>query len=328
MRACRLVPFIIAVASLLVPLASQAQGRDKYPSRPITMIVPYLAGGSGDLLARMVGQHLTQRSGQTVIVENRVGAGGTIGAAAVAKAAPDGYTLLFTSQGPLTINPFLLKSIPYDGATAFAPISVVVEAPNVLVVNPQMPVSSLKELIAYGKQNPAAMTFATQGVGNTGHITGLIVNQQTGMKLAHIPYKGYPPMYVDVAASRVGMMIADTLLVVPHVRSKELKPIAIAAEKRSSVLPEVPTFKESGYPEIVSGPWFAMLAPAGTPMEVRRYLSNQVKEILKIPAVAERMKELGAEPRGTSPEEFEAFYKAEYKRMGDIITSAGIKTDQ
>jgi tripartite-type tricarboxylate transporter receptor subunit TctC len=312
---------------LLIVPASQAQTRDKYPSRPVTMIVPYLAGGSGDLLARMIGQHLTQRTGQTIIVENRVGAGGTIGAAAVAKAAPDGYTLLFTSQGPLTINPFIMKSIPYDGATAFAPITVVVDAPNVLVVNPQMPVHSIKELIAYGKQNPAAMTFATQGVGNTGHITGLMINQQTGMKLAHVPYKGYPPMYVDVAASRVGMMIADTLLVVPHVKSKELIPLAVAAEKRSSVLPDVPTFRESGI-DIVSGPWFAMLAPAGTPIEVRRFLANQVKEILKIPAVAERMKELGAEPRGSSPEEFEAFYKAEYKKMGEVISSAGIKMEQ
>jgi tripartite-type tricarboxylate transporter receptor subunit TctC len=328
MRVSRIGSVIVGIAVAMVSVGSHAQNREKYPSKPVTVIVPYLAGGSGDLLARMIGNHLTERMGQPFVIKNREGAGGTIGANVVAKAPPDGYTLLFTSQGPLTINPFIMKSIPYDGATAFAPISVVVEAPNVLVVNPQLPVRTLKELIAYGKQNPAAMTFATQGVGNTGHITGLMINQSTGLKLAHVPYKGYPPMYLDVAASRVGSMIADTLLVVRHIRSKELMPIAIAAENRSSVLPDVPTFKESGYPEIVSGPWFAMLAPAGTPIEIRRQLASQIREILKLPAVAERLKDLGAEAKGSTPEEFDAFYKAEYKKMGQIISTAGIKVDE
>jgi tripartite-type tricarboxylate transporter receptor subunit TctC len=319
----------VLLAVMVSSLACQAvaQQKEHYPTKPIRMVVPFLPGGAVDIMARLIGQHLGERFGQPVIVDNRAGAGGTIGADLVAKSAADGHTLLFTAQGPLVMNPFLMKKLPYDAQTAFAPVSVVAEAPNVLAVSPAMPVRTVREFVAYGKQHPDKMTFATQGLGTTGHVTGVMMNQRMGLALIHVPYKGFPSMFTDVVSNRVGMLLTDTFNVVPRVRSKELVAIAVAANKRSSVLPDVPTFAESGYPDVVAGPWFSIVAPAGTPMQIRKRLATEVAEILKLPAVAAKFKDLGSETRGSTPEQFEVFLKAEYKRWGDTIRTGGITID-
>jgi tripartite-type tricarboxylate transporter receptor subunit TctC len=311
------------LASISVSVAAQ---ETPYPSKPIRIVVPFQAGGAIDIMARQIGQHLAERYGQSVVVDNRAGAGGTMGADTVAKAAPDGYTLLFTAQGPLVLNPFLMKKLPYDAATAFAPISVVAQAPNVVAINPALPPRTLAEFVAYGKAHPDKMTFATQGLGTTGHIGGVLIGNATGLALTHVPYKGFPGMFTDVVSGRVGMMITDTFNVVPRVRSGELVAIAVSADKRSSVLPEVQTFAEGGYPGVVAGPWFSLVAPAGTPMAIRERLAGDIAQILKLPAVVSQLNNLGADPIGSSPREFEAFYKSEYKRWGDIIRAAGITT--
>ena len=325
MKATRLVLAALACIPMLGSMGSAvAQAKDAYPVRPVRIIVPFLAGGAVDLVARILGQGLSARLGQNFVVDNRGGAGGTIGADAVAKAAPDGHTLLFTAQGPLVINPFLMKQLPYDPQTAFAPISVVVEAPNVLTVHPPAPFGTVSEFVAYGKANPQSMTFGSQGVGTTGHITGGMITQQTGVQLTHIPYKGFPPMLTDVLGGRVLMMLTDTVNVVPRIKAKELVAVAVAGEKRSTVLPDVPTFAESGYPGIVAGPWFSLLAPAGTPMELRDRLAAEVRRILATPEVASQLTTLGVEVRGTTPQQFETFLKSEYERWGDAIRASGI----
>lgn len=310
----------------LCAFGAQAQNKDTWPSKPIRFVVPFAAGGSIDVLARLMGRQLEARLGQPFIVENRTGAGGTVGAGFVARAPADGYTFLFTAQGPLVLNPFLMKHLPYNAETAFAPVTVVAEAPNVLVANQEFPVSNFADLRTFARSNPDKMTFATQGVGTTGHVTGELINQQTGIGLTHVAYQGFPPALTDVLAGRVGMMIADTINLLPRIRSGQLRPIAVASAKRSSVLPEVPTFAEAGYPEIVSGPWFAVLAPAGTSIEIRRKLADEMRHVVGQRDVQERLKELGVESRGPTPEQFDSYLRAEYKRWGTVIHKAGITT--
>lgn len=319
---------IISIAAVLMAtcgaMDAQAQGKDVWPSKPIRFVVPFAAGGSIDVLARLMGRHLETRLGQSIVVENRTGAGGTVGADFVARAPADGYTFLFTAQGPLVLNPFLMKRLPYNAEAAFAPVTVVAEAPNVLVTNQAFPVANFSELRGFAKANPDKMTFGTQGVGTTGHVTGELINQQTGINLTHVAYQGFPPALTDVLAGRVGMMIADTINLLPRIRSGQLRPIAVASAKRSSVLPEVPTFAEAGYPEIVSGPWFAVLAPAGTKLEFRRKLSEEMRYVLAQRDVQEKLTELGVESRGSSPEQFDSYLKSEFKRWGSVIQKAGI----
>ena len=318
-----------AVVATAFAFAAQAQPRDAaWPSKPIRFVIPFAAGGSIDVVARLMGRHLEGRLGQNVVVENRPGAGGTVGADLVARAAADGHTFLFTAQGPLVLNPFLMKRLPYNAETAFAPVTLVAEAPNLLVTNQAFPVANFSDLLAFAKSNPDKMTFGTQGVGTTGHVTGELINQLTGLGLTHVAYQGFPPALTDVLAGRVGMMIGDTINLVPRIRSGQLRPIAIASARRSTVLPQVPTFAEAGHPEIVSGPWFAVLAPAGTGIEIRRKLSDEMRQILNQGEVQEKLKELGVESRGMTPEEFDTYLKAEYKRWGGVIRKAGITLDK
>jgi len=321
MRAATRLAYALATAMLL---ATAAHAQALYPAKPIKIVVPFLAGGSIDLLIRMLGQYMPVTQEQPFVVENKAGAGGTIGADFVAKSAADGYTLLFTAQGPVTTSPFLMKQMPYDAQTAFAAISIAAEAPNVLIVHEGTPARTVAQLVAYAKASPGKVTYSTPGLGTTAHVTGMLLDQQAGISLVHVLYKGFPPALTDVKAGRVGVMIADTINVLPHLRSKELLPLAVAATTRSSMLPDVPTFAESGYPGIVAGPWFALLAPAGTPMPIRKRLADEIRTALKAPALAQKLKEFGAEPRGFGPEDSEAYLKAEYQRFGAAIRSAGV----
>lgn len=325
MRQLKWIAAAFAIAAATLP--TQAQDRQGYPDRPIKLVVPYGAGGAADIMARLIGMQLGKRLGQPVVVENRVGAGGTIGTDAVARAAPDGYTFLFTPNGPLVVNPFLMKNLPYEPLAAFAPVTLVAEAPNVLAVSPAFPGRTVAEFVAYGKKNPDKMTYATQGVGTTGHITGAMLGKYLGLSMTHVAYKGFPPMYTDLVSNRVSMLITDTFNVVPRVRTGELVPIAVSGKTRSSVLPDVPTFAEAGYPEVVAGPWFSIVAPAGTPGLIRSRVAAEIAGILKLPPVARKFTELGTEVRSLDPQEFGAFLRSEHKRWGDVIRAAGITTD-
>jgi tripartite-type tricarboxylate transporter receptor subunit TctC len=321
--------FIRGVATLAAagvagfPFSSIAQSN--YPSKPIRVIVPFLAGGSIDLIIRLMNEKLGERLGQPMIVENRAGAGGMLGANVVAKSDPDGYTLLFSVQGPIATTPFLIKDIPYDARTAFAPVSMVTLMPNVLLVHPSLPVKTLREFIDYAKANPGKLTYGSQGIGTTGHLTGAMVNQYVGINLVHVPYKGFPPLLADVKTGRVNMMFVDTVNALPRIRAHELVPLAVSGEQRSSSLPDIPTFREAGYPQIISEPWFAMFAPAGTPLAIRKRVSDEIRVVLKDPKISGRLKDLGVEIKGSTPEELGVAMKKEYDRWGPVIRAAGLR---
>jgi len=299
--------------------------QNTYPSKAVRVVVPFLGGGALDLLARLLSENLSMRLKVPFIVDARAGAGGVIGADYVAKSAPDGYTLLFSVQAPITAAPFLNKQMPYDAQTALSPISIVAIAPNVLIVWPGVSFRTVTEFLAVAKSSPNKLSFASQGQGTTGHITGAMIDQVAGTQLLHVPYKGFPPMLIDVESGRVDMMFADTINAIPRIRSKELVPIAVASERRLDALPDIATFAESGLPTIVSGPMFGMYAPGATPADLVQKLSNEIKAVLKLSLVQTTLRDLGVEIKGTSPEEAQGLLKAEASRTREAVKSAGIQ---
>ena len=313
---------LTAAAAAALPATGAAQA--KYPEKPIRVIVPYLAGGSIDLVMRLIAPEIESRLGGTIVVENKTGAGGTTGSDAVAKAAPDGYTLLFTAQGPIATSVQVLKNVPYDPQSAFAPVSLVLETPNVFIVHSSVPFRSVKDFLAHAKANPGKLTYGSQGIGTTPHLTGAMVSQKLGLDMVHVPYKGFPPLLADVKTGRVNMMFVDTVNALRHVPSQDLLAIAVAGEKRSAALPDVPTFKELGYPEIVAVPYFALYSPQGTPLALRERVAAAVRESLKVPHVAKRLNELGVEVSGAGPAALGERMKGEYATWGELIKQIGL----
>lgn len=319
----RILPALALGLALIAQTPAHAQQpSQQYPHKPVHIVVPFLAGGAVDVVARLMAEGLGKELGQSVVVENRAGAGGTIGADSVAKSAADGYTLLFTAQGPLVINPFLLDKLPYDALGDFAPISIVLEAPNVLAVRPTSEVKQFADM----KAKSVPVTYATQGLGTTGHITGAMIQTASGVEMQHVPYRGFGPMLTDVIGGRVDSLITDTFNVVPRVRSGELRAVAVAAAERSPALPDTPTFSEEGYPTVVAGPWFALVAPAGTPDDVQKTLAAAVHKVSATGELAERIRDLGAISRTTPmPQDAADFVRSEYKRWGDAIQEGGVR---
>jgi tripartite-type tricarboxylate transporter receptor subunit TctC len=320
-HSCRAQALLIACAFLSV----NAWAQSNYPNRPVKVIIPFLSGGALDQMARIVADNLSLRFKQAFVVEARAGAGGVIGTDHVAKSTPDGYTLLFSVQAPITAAPFLNKQLPYDPQTALIPISLVTIAPNVLIAYPGVAFKTAPELLTLAKSAPNKVSFASQGQGTTGHITGAMIDMIAGTKLLHIPYKGFPPMLTDVETGRVDMMFADSINAIPRIKSKELMAIAVASDKRLDVLPDTPTFAEGGLTGIVSGPQFSLFAPANTPIDIINKLSLEIKLILKAPSVVSTLKELGVEIKGTTPEEAKNLLQAEYLRTKDADKAAGIQ---
>jgi len=306
-------------------LAQPVLAQTGYPSKAVRVVVPFLGGGALDQLARLISENLSVRLKVPFIIDTRAGAGGVIGADYVAKSAPDGYTLLFSAQAPITAALFLTKQMPYDAQTAFSPISIVGIAPNVLIAWPGVNFRTVAEFLAIAKSSPNKLSFASQGQGTTGHITGVMIDQVAGTQLLHVPYKGFPPMLTDVESGRVDMMFADTINAIPRIRSKELVPIAVASERRLDALPDIATFAESGLPTVVSGPMFGMYAPGGTPSELVQKLSLEIKAVLKLSKVQTTLQDLGVEIKGTSPEEAQTLLKAEAFRTREAVRSAGIQ---
>lgn len=291
---------MLAIA-LLTAFAATAQAQN-FPSKPIRMIVPYAPGGGVDILARIVAAKLSDRLGVQCIVDNRAGGATVIGSEIVAKAAPDGYTILMTNAA-ISANPSLLPSVPYDAMKAFAPVMITAESYSVLVSHPSLPVKSVKELVAMAKARPGQLNYASAGDGSAIHLNMALFQDITGIDVTHIPYKGAGPALTDVLGGQILMMFVATPPVVPHVNSGRLRGLGVTSDKRLAVLPKVPTIAESGYPKYVMSNWYAAFAPAKTPAEVVTKLNTEMKAVLAMPDVQERMAALGAEPGSGAPQQ-------------------------
>ncbi len=306
----------------LIPFATVALAQD-YPTRPIRVLVPAAPGGIGDILPRMLGVKLAEAGKATMIVENRTGGAGAIATNDVAKADPDGYLLIMGNQGSLAIRPQLTK-VPYDPIKELAPIVLMVTVPNILLVHPSVPAKSLPELIALAKAQPGKLSYASQGVGASGHIAGELFKLHAGVDITHVPYRGAAPAAKDLAAGHVSMMFDVVSLALGPIRSGAVRPIGVASKQRVSVLPDVPTLGEQGFPDEI-GAWFGLLAPAGTPAPVIAWLNHEANKALSHPDVRDKFVNQGATmPLGT-PEAFGEFIARQTARFGEVIRSAGIK---
>ncbi len=309
---------LLAASALVWAPAVHAQA-PAWPSKAVTLIVPFPAGGSTDAVARAIGIKLTEKTGQSFVVDNRAGATGTIGAAMVKRAAPDGYTLMVTSLGPLVIVPHLMKGLPYDALKDFDPITVAVQTPNVLVVNAASPFKTLADLIAYEKAHPGKMSFASAGSGSSGHLNAELLWQRTGTQGLHVPYKGSSLAANDLLAGQVDASFQNINEGLPFIRSGKFRALAVTSDKRSAVLPDVPTFAEAGVTDAEVTSWQAVVGPHGLPPELRNKIQAAVVEALADPKVRQQFVSAGFEVVGNTPEQFAAFQRAEYARWKKVI---------
>ena len=319
MNALRALVLCAAAGLAAIPAFAQPG----FPNKVVKVIVPFPAGGSADVLARIVGEKLANKWGQAVVVENRAGAGGNIGAEAVYRADPDGYTLLSSPPGPLSINHNLYKQLPYD-PTRFVPISVLAIVPNVITTKLDLPVNSVRELIAYAKANPGKVVYASQGNGSTSHLSAQMFATMAGIELTHVPYKGEGPALVDIVAGRVDIFIGNIAAALRFQQAGKVKFLGVANERRSSVAPEIPTVTEAGLPGFIASAWFAFVAPPGTPNAIVQQVNAAVVEALRMPDVRQRYLEQGAEPVGNTTAEMAAFVKEEMARWQKVIQSSNV----
>ncbi len=317
-------PVLFAALLSGFPLALPAQAQE-YPSKPVRIVAPFAAGGSADLIPRIVGERLSAMWGQPVIVENRPGAGGNIAAEYVYRAEPDGYTLLSSPPSTLIINQYLYANLSYD-QSLWVPVSVMVAVPNVLLVNPKVAAKSVQELIAYAKANPDKLNYASQGSGTTSHLTGEMFKTVAGVRIAHIPYKGSAPALTDLLAGQVEMMFDNLGVSMQHVRSGRLRALAVASQHRVASLPDVPAMSEV-LPGFESVTWFGVVAPPKTPMPIAERISAAVAEALRSPDARKRLADLSAEPIGNTPAQMAAFMRKDAERWREVIRSAGVKAD-
>jgi tripartite-type tricarboxylate transporter receptor subunit TctC len=319
------VTIIAAVASLIGLFAAPAHAQT-YPSQPIKLIVPTPPGGIADLVGRTLAHKLSE-AGKTAVVENRTGGAGAIAATAVAKAPPDGYTLYIGFHQTQTILPHLMTNLTYDAEKDFAPISLIAASANVLVIHPSVPANSVRELVAHAKANPDKLTYASQGNGSSGHIVGEQFKQVTGTSVTHVPYRGAAPAVQDLVAGHVSMMFDIAPLAKTQIEAKTVRGVAVAGAQRLAVLPDQPSMAEAGLPELEGGPWFGLLAPAGTPRLIIDWLNSETRKAFSAPDVRERFISQGITlPFGT-PEQFAAFIAADSKRWGDVIRRGNIKLE-
>jgi tripartite-type tricarboxylate transporter receptor subunit TctC len=322
---------LLLTAAVALAFPALAQAQSGYPTKAVTFIVPFAPGGGTDISARTVAAKLTalwsKSGGATVIVENRGGAGGILGADAVAKARPDGYTLLIANVGTQSINPTLYPKLPYNPDTAFAPISLVCELPFVLMASPKFAPNTVKELVAYAKANPDKVTYASSGSGGSPHLTAELFQLATGTQLLHVPYKGGGPAMTDLMAGHVDLLFASVLESSGNIRSGKLKGLAVTHAKRSPALPDVPTLAEAGVKNAESGSWIALLAPAGTPAAIVDKLAADVKAVVADPEVREKLIAQGAVPQSSTPTQLQALIDADRARYGKIIRDKGLKVE-
>ncbi len=323
---CRQVTVALSLAICAVP-AYAAENVAEFPSRPIRMIVPSTPGGSVDTLARTVSARLGERWKQQVVVDNRAGAGGVIAADTTAKAAPDGYTLIMATIASMATNVSLIRNLPYDPVRDFAPVTQVASQQLVLLVHPGVAAKSVPELIQLAKAKPGQLTFASAGSGTGGHLSGELFKLLAGIDMIHVQYKGVAPALVDVISGQVNMTFASILTGLPHVKSNRLRPFGVTGARRSPPLPEVPTMTEAGVRGYESSTWYGVLGPKALPRPIVLKLNNEIVAILKIPEVRDRLLNEGAEPVGSTPEQFGEFIKSEIVKWGKVFKAAGIKPE-
>jgi tripartite-type tricarboxylate transporter receptor subunit TctC len=318
----RLLSLIVGLFCLF-PILASAQD---YPRKPVRMVIPYPPGGPTDILGRVVAQKLSERLGQQVVIENKPGASGMIGADLVAKSAPDGYTLLANASIHV-INPSLYAKLRYDAIKDFAPVSLIAEVPLVLVVPPSLPVHSAQDLIKLAKSGTGKLNFASSGNAGAPHLAGEAFRIAAGVDMQHVPYKGSGPAIADLIGGQVQLMFDSLPSSISHIRSGKLRAVAVTTAKRSSALPVLPTVAESGLPGFDISTWYGVWAPAGTPKEIVARLSGEVAAIVKLPDVRERLTGLGAEPVGNSADEFAAYCRAELAKWAKIVKDSGARVD-
>ncbi|HSS84611.1 MAG TPA: tripartite tricarboxylate transporter substrate binding protein [Reyranella sp.] len=311
------------LAALLLLVAGPVFAQGAYPTKPVRMVVPFPAGGSADILCRIAGEKLGAAWNQPVIVDNRAGAGGNVGAEIVYRAEPDGYTVLCSPPGPLSINHNLYKTMSYDW-TKFVPVTVLALVPNAISARIDLPASSVQELIAYAKANPGKVTYASQGNGSTSHLSAQMLATMAGIDMVHIPYKGEGPALIDLTAGRVDIFIGNISAALRFEKARQLKFLGVASRTRSPVAPNVPSAPEIGLPDLISSAWFALVKPPGTPEAIVQKINADTAAALKLPDVRARFLELGAEPQGDTTAATAAFIKAEEARWRSIIQSANV----
>jgi tripartite-type tricarboxylate transporter receptor subunit TctC len=323
--ACLSACLAVVVAFLLTMAVAPAARADEYPTRPVTLIVPYTPGGSTEILARITAQKLEQRLGKPVIVENKPGAGTVIGSTAVAQSTPDGYTLLMATPTPMAINVVVHKSLPYDPATDFVPLGMVASAPFFLIVNPELPVNSVKELIAYAKANPGKLSYGSGGVGAPHHLYMELFKSMTGTEMAHVPYKGSLPALDDVVGGHIQLMFCDIPPAAGMVAAGKVRALGVSTRERIAAYPDIPTVAEAGVPGFDVAGWFMVVAPAKTPRAIVDKLHDELLNVMASPDVKERIVKLSLVPLPTpSVADMQSFVKSEIVRWGKIVQQAGI----
>ena len=315
-----------SIACLLLACAAGLAQAQNWPLRPIKMVVPFPAGGPTDVMTRVLSDKLAQALGQPVVVENRPGAGGSIGADFVAKSAPDGYTLVMATGSTHSVGPYLGK-VPYDPNRDFTPVIYVGYASNILLVSPRIGVNNVRELIALAKKDPGKLNYSTSGIGSVAHLTSEMFAAMAGIKLTHVPYKGTQLSINDLAEGQVAMLFDNVMTAKPHVDSGRLKGIAISSSQRSSIVPNIPTVSESGLPGFDSWNWFGIFGPASLPAPIVTRLNAEMNRILRDPAIKERFHGLGFEVTGGTPAEFTAVMQSEAQRWSKVIREANVKPE-
>lgn len=315
------------LCSALAIVFAPCIGAQDYPAKPLRLVVPFPPGGAADVLGRTLGQQVAPGLGQAVVVDNKPGAGTAIGARDVASAPPDGYTVLLGTVSSHAMNPLIRANVGYDPIRDFAPVTAVASIPFVLVVSPSLPVTSIREFLALARREPGKLTFSSAGIGTSNHLAGELLKAMAGVDLVHVPYKGSAPALADLLAGRVSAMFDLLLTATKHVQAGSLRPLAVTSRLRSPLMPEVPTFMETGLADYEVTAWFGIFAPAGTPRAVIERLASEFGKALRSPEVARRLEGLGAEALAGSPDQFAQFVSAEFEKWGRVIRTAKIRAE-
>lgn len=315
------------VGVLLVGLWCTMALAQPYPSKPVKVVIPYPAGSTPDIVGRTAADRLQKALGQPFVVENRTGAGGNIGTEAVAKAAPDGYTLLVAINGPVAVNKYLYKNLPFDPDKDLQPISLLASAPQILVAAPSVPADSFKGFIDYAKSHPGKLSYASVGSGSASHLTMELLKSSAGVFIVHIPYRGFPPAVTDMLAGNIDTMFAIIPAVLPHIRAGKMKGLAVTALKRNALAPDVPSVAELGYPQLESLAWIGLLAPAGTPAEVISKLSAETIRGMKTAETRDLLGKQGFDVIADTPDEFARWIKGESAKWSKVIRASGASLD-
>ena len=322
MKTIRIVTAFLAAIGCV-----QALAQDAYPSKPVRLVVPYAPGGVSDITGRIVAQKMSELLGQPMVVENRAGAGGMVGTGAVAKAEPDGYTLVLSSLSAYAIGPRLVKQPLYDPVRDFTPVAVVALSPTVLTINTGLPVQNLRELIAYAKANPGKLTYGSSGIGSVAHISAEVLRASTGIELVHVPYKSAAQSYPDMISGSVSMVFDALPSAIQHIKAGKAKPLAMMSDRRAALVPDVPTFAEAGYPEATLRLWVGLHGPANMPASVVQKLNETAARAVAATDLRERFASVGADPYAMSQREFAEMVRSDVDRLGKMMAAAGIKPE-